>query len=185
MSDDNQLPPELVWEKNGDGEEHLSEIVLATIADGQVSIVPEVAFTHLQWCEGCVRAIGESAMLSARVDSCLNEWAAEAVQHERAKVRVSLAPPLPVPWFAVAAALAAAALAAIPSLEGAPLWFHESCRVVIHALPALVHGVVTIAHGGASAPLAVSYASAALLMVMGIGIAMRNSANVRMEAQGR
>ncbi len=182
MKDDNLLPSELVWEKNGEGEDHLSEIVLTAIADGQAEIVPEVAFTHLQWCESCVSSIGNSAMLSARIGDALHEFGLAVVQAKEPRAAVAPAP-LPVPWFAVAAALLLAIVSALPQLAIAPLWIHDSYRTVIHAIPNLVHGVVATVHGGARASLAVSYASAALLMMIGVVFAARQHAGVRMQGQ--
>jgi len=54
---------------------------------------------------------------------------------------------------------------------------------MIHAIPNLVHAVVTYIHGGAQASLAVSYASAALLMMIGVGFATRQHAGMRMQGQ--
>jgi len=183
MNDNDKLPLELVWEVNGEpvseGFEgaHLSEIVRTAIADGQMSIVPNVAFTHLQSCETCVCAIGEAAMLSTRISSHFNEVAhqlAPAVANQAAAVQA-----VRLPWFAIAAALMVAGIAALPTLAGAQVWFAESSRVAARAIPHLIHGAVAALHGrGVGISLAVSYASAALLMLGGITIAMRqNQAN--------
>jgi len=103
-------------------EDHLSEIVLTAIADGQADIVPEVVFSHLQWCESCVSSIGESAMLSARIGGAWHEVGLAVVKAKEPRAIVVPAP-LPVPWFAVAAALVVAILSALPQLAIAPCGF--------------------------------------------------------------
>jgi len=186
MNSDEKLPLELVWGDKGSAEEnHLSEIVRTAIADGQMSIVPEVALSHLQSCEPCTCAIGDAAMLSARVGTHWNEIANEianelapeiatATSKEAAVVAAGAVQEIRLPWLAIAAALLVAGLAALPSVVGAQTWFDQSYRVFARSIPHLIHGAVkALQGGGAGASLAVSYASALLLLVVGVTVGMR------------
>ncbi|WP_394823715.1 hypothetical protein [Pendulispora albinea] len=172
----------------GGGGRHLSEIVLTAIADGQLSIIPNVALVHLQSCETCVCAIGNAAMLSARISAHLNELAPSASNQAAAHAPANgtqaaaqaaqleqPAEPIRLPWAAIAAALLVAGLAALPSITSAPVWFEESSRVMLRAIPQLLHGVITVVRSGTAVPVAISYASAALLMLIGVTIAMRQN----------
>ncbi|WP_394833563.1 hypothetical protein LVJ94_44355 [Pendulispora rubella] len=186
MIDNDQLPLEIVWGEPGSSEEnHLSEIARTAIADGQMSIIPEVALAHLHECEACTVAIGEAAMLSARVGSHWNEVGA-VTSNEHVAVPVpaiaAAQPEVRLPWLAIAAALVVAGLAALPSLAGASLWYEQTSRILLRAIPHLVRGIVKALQGGNGAPLVVSYASAVLLLIAGITVGVRAPGRARMAA---
>jgi len=184
MNDNDQLPLEIVWGDPGTSEEnHLSEIARTAIADGQLSIIPDVALAHLHACETCTVAIGEAAMLSARVGAHWNE-VATVTSNEQVVVPVPAAvqEEVRLPWLAIAAALAIAGVAALPSLAGASLWYEQTSRILLRAIPHLVHGIVKSLQTGTGAPLAVSYASAVLLLLAGITIGVRYPGRGRLTA---
>ncbi|WP_394844020.1 hypothetical protein LZC95_44075 [Pendulispora brunnea] len=181
MNDNDQLPLEIVWGEPGSSEEnHLSEIARTAIADGQMSIIPEIALAHLHECEACTVAIGEAAMLSARVGSHWNEVGA-VTSNEHVAVPAAQ-PEVRLPWLAIAAALVVAGVAALPSLAGASLWYEQTSRILLRAIPHLVHGIVKALQGGNGAPLIVSYASAVLLLLAGITIGVKAPGRGRLAA---
>jgi hypothetical protein len=153
------LPDDLVWNETG----HLSEIVQTAIADGEASIVPPNAMAHLRTCEACLFAVGGAAMLSARVSGWFGE-SAQAVVAPRKEVAI--------PWLAIAAALVVAFVGALPAIIRAPLWLLTAARVAKEAIPSLVRAGLTILHDSAMAP-ALSYASAALLLCVGVAVARK------------
>ncbi|MGH7330004.1 MAG: hypothetical protein ACREJX_16785, partial [Polyangiaceae bacterium] len=68
MNDDpkNILPDELVW-----AGEHLSEIALTALGDGQDDIIPKNALDHAASCESCGEAMGHAAIASMQVGHAL------------------------------------------------------------------------------------------------------------------
>ena len=69
MDDLDKLPPDLVWQQDG----HLGDIVLSSIADGEVDIVPLEASSHLEHCDHCMTRFGAEALLSKHASELLAE----------------------------------------------------------------------------------------------------------------
>jgi hypothetical protein len=137
-------------------------VALTTMADGQLAIVPDDALAHARTCDACARAMGEAAMLSARVAAVLATAETTAVSKTRA----------PIPWVAIAAALTVAALGALPALADYPLWMTEAASFVTRTVPLLLRSALAVVRsGGGSVGPVVSFACSTLLLVMGFAIA--------------
>ncbi len=151
MNDDpkNLLPDALVWSG-----EHLSEIALTALGDGQDKIIPQNALDHAASCESCGAAMGHAAIASMHVGNALRAPIAE-VTIERA----------PVPWLAMIGALVLAIVGSAPSLLEAP-------RMLVHQMPVVLHGANALLRGlaGGLGP-AVNFACAALLILAGAMVA--------------
>jgi hypothetical protein len=144
------LERELVWDEAG----HLSEIAKSALADGQDAILPPEALAHFSRCQPCVQSVGEAALLSAQMSAAL---AAERVP-ERSS-----------PWIPIAAALAIAALSAIPMLSSVRVWLALTGSFVGHVLRLLGRAVVDVAAHGFAPTL--YFASTSVLLAMGFAVA--------------
>ena len=167
------LPRELVW----DGA-HVSELAITAIADGQETILQHDAVEHAEACEWCAGRLGRAALLSAAVGQAvaLAKPQRGAATSSRAPARVQ-----PGPWGALVLGVAAALLAALPSLP------HLASNVLealsfgrafsTHGVPVLVRGGFVLANSeGAGRALALAtVVSAALLVMMGWAIARTRS----------
>lgn len=151
MNDDpkNLLPDELVWSG-----EHLSEIALTALGDGQDEIIPKNAKDHAATCESCGAAMGHAAIASMQVGHALRAPLPE-IAIERA----------PVPWLAMVGALVVAILGSAPSLLQAPHALVHQAPVALHAASALLRGLA-----GGVAPV-VSFTCAAFLILAGAMVA--------------
>ncbi|MEO8801301.1 MAG: hypothetical protein ABI551_25640 [Polyangiaceae bacterium] len=143
------LPDELLW----DGE-HLSEIALTALGDGQDAIVAERARDHGVTCEACAARLGRAAIVSMQVGEAL-----------RAPVPVALAVRVPVPWLAIIAALLLAVLGSLDSIFGVPRALVHQGPVAMRAASALFRNL-----SNGVGPLA-SFACAALLVMLGAIVA--------------
>ena len=143
------LPDELIWEG-----EHLSEIALTALGDGQDAIVPERARAHASTCEACATQLGRAAIVSMQVGEAL-----------RAPAPVVIAERVPVPWLAIVIASVLAALGSLDSIFGAP-------RVLVHQGPVAMRAVSALFRNVSNGvgPLA-SFACAALLVMLGAFVA--------------
>lgn len=106
-----KLAPELAWQRDG----HVTDEVLAALADGEEAIVPEDALGHVETCEHCTSRLGSEALLSVHADGLMEGLAAPAPA-------AALVPVRKVPKVAIGVALAVAALGAVPAfaLDVAP-----------------------------------------------------------------
>ncbi len=154
-----KLQPKESW----DGE-HLSELALSCLADGQLDVIDEEVRAHAEACAECMLRIGELALESHAVGAALMQLRAP-VKHK-----------FPVAMTAVAAAVAI--LCALPALmDGLPRalpWVFAAPRL----LPLLTTTVVALAHDLSSSPLGrvVSVASAATLCLIGFALARASRA---------
>ncbi len=162
MSETNQdlLPEELLWAAGG----HASDVVLTAIADGQQAIVPPVVLEHVASCTTCTTHLGHAALLTLHTGAEL----AAAREHSRLTER------RPLPKLAIALGLAVAAIGLFPSiLDGAGdmasarTFFTREVPVFLRALGTLARRVQ---EPGSSTGLLVTYAAAAMLVVMGIAL---------------
>ena len=155
MKDDPKhlLPDDLVW--SGD---HLSEIALTALGDGQDEIIPKSALDHASTCESCAASMGRAAIASMQVGHALRIPMAEiavALGRDRA----------PVPWLAMVGALVLAIVGSAPSLLEAPHALVHQAPIALHAANALLRGLA-----GGLGPV-VNLACAAALILAGAMVA--------------
>jgi len=167
MDDLDKLPPDLVWQQDG----HLSDIVLSSIADGEVNIVPLEAHSHLEHCDHCTTRFGAEALLSMHAGELLAEVSrvAEmpAVVMPRSVRDVAVDGLAKLPKRAFFGALFLAAMGALPALLSQGHWrfahlhdFGSSCVVLFG------RGGGLIAEGGSFTVL--MWASALTLLALGL-----------------
>jgi hypothetical protein len=160
MSDTSDfLPDELSWAAGG----HASDVALTAIADGQRAIVPPAVLAHVEACTACTTHLGHAALLSIHAGAEL----AAARQHAHLTER------RPLPRLAIALGLAVAAIGLSPSLlDGRDA---SALRMfVTRDVPIFVRAFETVARRldepGSAAGLAVTYATATMLVLMGFAI---------------
>jgi len=172
------LPDELVWADGG----HASDVVLTAIADGEESIVPEVARRHVHQCVHCTQALGRVAVLSLHVHDEIEHVrpiAAELSAPAPAKVlRIEAHEPArwKLPWPALAAALVLAAVGSIPTLLDAPQGVATGTRAAVTNLPLALRHVTVAARAAGDAgevALVVNVGTALLMITMAALIARR------------
>jgi len=160
MKPHDKLPWEIIWQHDG----HVTDVVLTSLADGEQAIVPEVALDHVEGCDSCSRRLGDTALLSLRVDEFLVEQAAQA----RAQRPV-------FPWTAVVVAMAVAGLGIIPTLMQLPEWLGALTTSFVQGLPLYVRtGALlarTLPQELHATLLVSSFVSAIVLALTGYGIA--------------
>ncbi|WP_437778098.1 hypothetical protein [Sorangium sp. So ce1097] len=165
MEDDDKLSPDLVWQPDG----HLTDVALTALGDGEEAILPDGAAAHVARCPICSAALGRTALLSLRAGELLRAQAASASScaSEPAAPRA----PLPIP--AIAFALALSALGAAPSLASGAGGLRERWAAIWHACSVVVRTGWAVAGSGALSGwlTALSWLSAALLVVVGVGVA--------------
>lgn len=197
MDSDDKLPLELVWHEDG----HLTEVALSALADGEAAILPEEAAVHADCCEACARALGEAALLTLRAGEALRDAAASvavtAPVTAAASVAVTAPAPVtaaapvvarPLPLAAVAAALAIAALAAAPRLIARGPELSEDVQALGRTLLVMAGVGRALVQSGAFARGWMSvlpWVSAALLVVIGLGVARAARGQVSAEEGGR
>lgn len=153
------LPDELSWAAGG----HASDVALTAIADGQRAIVSPAVLAHVEACTVCTTHLGHAALLSLHAGAEL----AAARQHAHLVER------RPLPRLAIALGLAVAAIGLSPSLlDGGDV---SALRAfVTRDVPAFVHAAGTLARRvdepGSAAGLALTYATAAMLVLMGFAV---------------
>lgn len=160
MIPDEMLDAELLYAEGG----HASEIALATLADGQVALVPEGLRAHVERCASCSAQLGAHVMLSERVGHELHH----AARHTESTVALTSRTH---GLFALAAGLFIAALGASPRLLDVPAlgaelldFFHRSAlfgRGATHLASSLVAR-------GSESGLVLTYTAAAALIGAGL-----------------
>jgi hypothetical protein len=147
------LPDELLWSEGG----HASDVVLASLADGQAAIVPSVVRIHVERCTVCTTHLGHAALLSVHVG---RELGARA-EHERLFSR------RPLPRSAIALGLAVAVLGVLPTIVDLE---HFATRDI----PISLRGLTTLARhledSPSAATLVLTYGAAVMLVCMGFAI---------------
>jgi hypothetical protein len=141
------LHNDLLWE--GD---HLSDIALTAIADGQHAIVPRDALAHADACESCARGLGEAALMSAATREAM---ARVARRTER------------VPFAGVAAAIALALAGALVHVDRVGEAASTAVFFLTRGLPMLVKSAMSLARSDATVVSIATCASALLLVMMG------------------
>jgi hypothetical protein len=164
---DEKLPRELVWDRPVRGDRaHVSDVGLTAMADGQEAIVGDDAVEHVGACEWCTGRLGRIALLSSHVGEAM------ALARSGKEDRVSPAD-APRPWRALAAGVAVAMLAAIPTARDVLRAPGVAAALATHGVKVLARGGVALATSDAVArglPPATLVASA-LLVLMGWSIA--------------
>ena len=170
MDDLDKLPADLVWQDNG----HLSDIVLSTIADGEIEIVPLEAHTHLEHCEECTTRFGAEALLSVHAGELLAEVSRvrsmPAVLAPRSVREVAVDGWARLPKAAFFGALFLAVMGALPAiiLRG-HVRIAEFTEILSRSIVMLARGVVLVAKSGSFTVLL--WASAMTLLLVGLGVA--------------
>jgi len=177
MDDLDKLPPDLAWQRDG----HVTDIVLASVSDGEAEIVPDDALQHLDHCEHCATRLGAEALLSAQAGELLAELAAPspiaataiAKPVKPAKAANAEAPKVPVlaalPKKAVLGALVLAAIGAAPALWDSVARLPALLRAIGRALTLLVHGGELVVKSEMGTTLA--WAASMVLLVSGLAVA--------------
>ena len=168
MDDLDKLPPDLVWQQDG----HLGDIVLSSIADGEVDIVPLEASSHLEHCEHCITRFGAEALLSKHAGELLAEVSrmsdtVPAVVAPRSVRAATVSGFAKLPKHALFGALFLAAIGAMPVLLSPGHWrIAEFTETLGRSIVMLSRGVVLVAKSGSFTVLV--WASAMILLVLGL-----------------
>ena len=171
MNDDT-LPRELVW----DGA-HVSELAIASIADGQDALVDAAALAHVDSCEWCGGRLGRAALLSEAVGHAVSTFGPRSSSRAPARAPAGA-------WRALTAGLTVAVLAGLPMLA-------HLRHFVSFAQAFFARGVPVIARGGfafaTSEPVSralpgVTLGACALLVTMGLMIARSRSGSFERSA---
>jgi hypothetical protein len=146
------LPDELLWSEGG----HASDIVLTALADGQLGIVPPNARAHVESCTACMQHLGNAALLSLHAG---RELAARS-EHDASMVAARR----PLPRLAIALGLAVALVGLLPELGSMRAFLVTDAPLIARGAGTVGRSLV---EGNASAGLALTYGTAALLVAMG------------------
>lgn len=167
MDDLDKLPADLVWQQDG----HLSDIVLSTIADGELTIIPLEAHSHLEHCDDCTTRFGAEALLSMHAGELLAEVS------RAAEVRVFVTPKSArevaidglarLPKTAFFGALFLAAMGALPAIVSRGPWhLADIAQMLSRSMVMLARSMVLIAKSGSFTVLL--WASAMTLLLLGL-----------------
>ncbi len=162
------LPLELVF---ADG--HLTDVGIATLADGEDALVPAEVHTHLHSCPECSAALSREALHSMAMGEVVRAAIVEEADVGRRPAQTA-APR--VPMLAVAAGSLMSVLGLLLGSIGSPLSFGDRFRDARGFVTAIAHA--TRAALGAELPPAVTFASAAFLVTVAL-LVMRASPIVR------
>jgi hypothetical protein len=157
------LPRSVVWEG-----EHVSDLGLTALADGQDALLPEDASEHVDSCELCAGRLGRIALVSSAVGEAVR--GAELASAGQAERRPSSRPTATArPSWALAFGVVVAFVATIPTAHG-PL---PSASGAAHIIKVLLRGGVALARSDTLARglPAATLAAAALLGLMGWTVA--------------
>jgi hypothetical protein len=159
------------WLFQPDG--HLTEAALAAVADGEIELAAkEGPLLHLERCERCSQLLGQAALLSMAAGALVAEAGAPAVAP-----RVVPAPSKarrPVPFVAIAAAMAVAILTAGPSFAHAVHEVHAGVTEGVAMAPFLGRMALAIARvpwAEGPAGLTVKLGSALVFLMIGLRLA--------------
>jgi hypothetical protein len=152
------LPEDLLWAEGG----HASDVVLTALADGQNAVVPASVRAHVDGCAACTIHLGNAALLSLHA------------RREMTAVAEDARAPKRVPRLPVALGLLVAGLGLVPSLLDRPLEPAGVRTFVTHEAPVLASALRTLAarllEPGSPVGLALTYGSAALLVLMAFAV---------------
>jgi hypothetical protein len=138
------LPDELMWEEG-----HASELAISALADGEEAIVPATAREHVDACAACTARLGGAALLSMQTSRAIGELGPLLrITPVPAASEGSKAARRGLPVHMLGAALAIAAMGALPTLVHLPTRVAELCVALLHALPTLSRGSVHLLQNG-------------------------------------
>jgi hypothetical protein len=169
MDDLDKLPSDLVWQQDG----HLSDIVLSSIADGEATIVPYEAHTHLEHCNECTTRFGAEALLSRHAGELLAEVsrAAEvpAIVTPRSVRDTAVDGLAKLPKSAFFGALFLAVMGAMPAIiTRGHVRIAELTEISSRSIVMLSRGVVLVAKSESFTVLL--WASAMTLLLLGLAV---------------
>jgi hypothetical protein len=144
------LPDEQVWQDD----EHLTDLALTAIADGELGLLTAAARDHVDGCDHCTARLGDQALMTLSVHEALNHT--PVVELVAAPVPVQAARPLPT--AALLLGLLIAVLGALPALFQAPAWLGD--------LPATLTRVAPVTLRVAASLMKVASTSSASLVVL-------------------
>jgi hypothetical protein len=153
-----ELPRELAW----DGE-HLSDLAITALADGEEAILGAAVVAHMEACGDCAGRVGRAALLSSAIGEAV------AVARPAAAPAVARAAASMHPWRALLLGLTVAAVAAVPVLRDVASAPGFWVSLVIRSVKALARGGLAFATSDAvkrGLPPA-TLAAAVLLFFMG------------------
>jgi hypothetical protein len=184
MDNQEQLPSDLLFEQDG----HVTEVVLACLADGELALIPDAAAAHVDACDTCTARLGAAALRSLDAGQALHEvgvmtaMTAMAVKAARpiplsrleglppqpaAEASTSQRARRPPPYAAIGAALLVAIVAGAPGLFDAA----AALPGLLRSVPVLARVVVGLLRsapeGLLNAALLLRWASAVVLIVAG------------------
>lgn len=160
---DPKIPLEVLF-----AEGHLTDVGIATLADGEEALVPEEVIAHAHSCAQCTEALRAEALHSV----ALGELVRAAVPAEAAVAPAEVA----LPWIPLAVGAVLAVVGMTLASIAAPLSFGEtlrSARVLFGTFARAARAALA-----AEFPPAVTFASAALLVAVAL-VMMRASPFVR------
>jgi len=144
------LPDDQLWQED----EHLTELALTAIADGELGLVTPKARGHVDDCDHCTARLGNQALMALSMHEALHHAPVLEVVAAPAPVRVAR----PLPTVAVIFGLLVAVLGALPSLFQAPAWLAD--------LPATLTRVAPVTLRVAASLLKVASVSSGSLVVL-------------------
>jgi hypothetical protein len=168
MDDQDTLPPDLAWQRDG----HVTDIVLASVSDGEAGIVPIDALSHLDTCEHCSTRLGAEALLSAHAGELLAGLAAPSPSPVKVAVKAAVKTPAKAPALAalpggaVRGAVVLAAIGAAPSLLDSVARLPALLRAAGRAFMLLMHGAELVVRSDVGTTLA--WAASMVLLISGL-----------------
>ena len=163
------LDPALTWE--GD---HLSEVALTALADGQDAMLAADALTHAGSCEACAMKLGELAELSIGLGEALHELPREALI---APERVSTRPVAPAPRWAISVALVLAVVGVLPRVADLPARVVSLASLLSRDVPVVFRGLLHLARSASAeaqrTALFVTLGSALVLIATALVVSRR------------
>jgi hypothetical protein len=163
------LDAALTWE--GD---HLSEVALTVLADGQDTMLTADALSHAGSCEACAMKLGELAELSIGLGDAMHELPREALL---APQRVSTRPVAPAPRWAISVALVLAVVGVLPRVVDLPAHAVGLASLLSRDVPVVFRGALHLARSASAEvqrmALFVTLASALVLIATALVVGRR------------
>jgi hypothetical protein len=159
----------LTWE--GD---HLSEVALTVLADGQDSMLSVDALAHAGSCEACAMKLGELAELSMGLGEAMGDLPKGALL---AAEPVSSRAVAPAPRWAISFALVLAVVGVLPRIADLPAQVLGLGSLLARDVPIVFRGAVHLARSTSAdvqrTALLVSLASAFVLIATALVVGRR------------
>jgi hypothetical protein len=163
------LDAALTWE--GD---HLSEVALTVLADGQDAMLTTDALVHASSCEACALKLGELAELSIGLGEAMHELPREALL---APQPISVRAVAPAPRWAISVALVLAVVGVLPRVANLPAHAAGLASLLSRDVPVVFRGALHLARSTSAdvqrTVLMVSLASAFVLIATALVVGRR------------